>query len=883
LFGDGHQRLNTTGERLPKGSGSFTVRLHGTKADMYEWFAALPQSNNRNGHDRPNGISISSITKPDWAKGEWVVQGWSSFNVKTWPRVGADAAYLRGFLSGWIRADASARAGNTSMVLAAQLHPEHGDVSPQQWLERHAAAAGWLLLGSSCNVRTTNFGPRSAPLYNFTLAQDHQRARGWRVESIKALPGEQQVYCLTVPGTKRFTLASGITSANCALSYRQKPYRQRTVEYVVDYAKNLQDNLGSTRMAPFAPDLPMHTQRRRLIVELLEKVSDEVDAASMRVDDFTADNTFILLQVHGGMDAVTLGVEGNSQRMRDLVGKGTSDGDIKEAVTRGIRAGIRKFKLFMISNLPGEDEGDVYRILKLAKDLADIRESMGQPTVRIQFSWTPLMIEANTPFQWFAPQPASRILGDVWEELRDLKIDFKIGAKAEPNKIAFFQLCQRASRDVGEALVDAMLEVDQACWGGVPRTFADLIESKLHERGFHNGYADCFDERYKHDMFGWEFIDQGISNELLWSTYVQMREFVEQTDSHSYDLHFDGTYHGSEWLMRCLAKGTRVRLADGTTRPIEELVGQEVRVLTLDVETGESVSSLAPLVWEVGERNDLVEIEFDDGHVLRCTPDHKVMLPDGAFREARDLVEGDEVATAEWPEKQGVQPHIWAQIDEAFWSQVEVGDVPTRWGSATGVEFDGSPCLNWTGLTANDGYGIFRLRSLGQIFAYSYVWIMRNGFVPEDKVLNHMCHNRLCVRHLEVCTVGENTAQAWRSQPLCRAGKHANKPENWNWVNGRPRCRFCVNEAAEAYQERKAASSGRARWRNGQAICRNNHEYTEENTRWYVRKKTGKPARHCRACARDAEERRKLRRLAQGGVKREGEGNSVGQRTDEGL
>jgi len=354
-------------------------------------------------------------------------------------------------------------------------------------------------------------------------------------------------------GTGDIEVARGCPAwcSMCALSYRQKPYRQRTVDYLVDYAKNMQDNMGSTRIAPFSPDLPMYTERRRLVTELLEKVSDEVDAPSMRVDDFTADNTFILLQVHGGMDSVSLGVEGSSQRMRDLLGKGTSDSEVKEAVTRGIRAGIRKFKLYMITNLPGEDEGDVYRILKLAKDLADIRDSMGQSNVRIQFSWTPLLIEANTPLQWFAPQPANRILGDVWEEFRDLKIDFKLGAKAAEDKLAFFQLCQRASRDVGEALLDAMLDVDQACWGGVPRTFKETIEKKLRIWGFDNGYADCFDERLKHDIFGWEFIDTGVSTELLWSTYVQMREFAEVTDSHSYDLNFDSTYHGSEWIARC--------------------------------------------------------------------------------------------------------------------------------------------------------------------------------------------------------------------------------------------------------------------------------------------------------------------------------------------
>jgi radical SAM superfamily enzyme YgiQ (UPF0313 family) len=338
----------------------------------------------------------------------------------------------------------------------------------------------------------------------------------------------------------------------CALTYRQKPYRQRSVEFMTDFAKKYANNMGSTRLAPFSPDFPMHTQRKKLIASLLENVSDEVDAPAMRIDDFVADDQFVLLQVYGGMDGVTLGLEGNSQRMRDLVGKGTSDADVERAVTLGIRAGIRKFKIFMISNLPGEDEGDVYRVLVLARRLADARDRLGQPTVRIQFSWTPLLVEANTPFQWFAPPVLTRVLGDVWEDLRDLKIEFKLGAKSEPNKAAFFQLAQRASREIGEALVDVMDELDKACWGGVPRNTQELLETKLKERGFHNGFGDAFDERFREDLFGWEFIDQGVSTDLLWRTYVQMREFVEDTDSASYDeevAHPD--YRGQEWVERC--------------------------------------------------------------------------------------------------------------------------------------------------------------------------------------------------------------------------------------------------------------------------------------------------------------------------------------------
>lgn len=339
----------------------------------------------------------------------------------------------------------------------------------------------------------------------------------------------------------------------CALTYRQKPYRQRSVPYMEDFAKRLRDNTGNIQIAPFSPDFPMHTEKKRLISTILEKVSDDVDASSMRVDDFIADPTYILLQAHGGMDAVTLGVEGNSQRMRDLVGKGAADEDIKEAVARGIRAGLERFKLYMIASLPGEDTGDIYKILNLAKELADIRDSMGSKA-RIQFSWTPMLIEGNTPFQWFAPTTANLVLGDVWEEFRELKIDFQLGGKAKRDRLTYFQLSQRASREVGMAMIEAVAEMNRGCWGGAPGGLHDKVVESLGRRGFLNGIADCYDERQKHDMFGWEMVDQGINVELMWVTYQQMKEFLENTDADTYDLNFGDDYHGNEWIERCDTK-----------------------------------------------------------------------------------------------------------------------------------------------------------------------------------------------------------------------------------------------------------------------------------------------------------------------------------------
>jgi radical SAM superfamily enzyme YgiQ (UPF0313 family) len=337
----------------------------------------------------------------------------------------------------------------------------------------------------------------------------------------------------------------------CALGWNANPPRERSVAKSVEHAKAWQRNMGSTELSPFSPDFPMHRQKKRLLAALLENVNSSLDVTAMRIDDFIADDQYVMLQAHAGADGVTLGLEGNSARMRDLVGKGTTDKDVEEAVIRGIRAGFRKFKLFMITNLPGEEPGDVLKIVDLARRLAAIRDELGQPNVIFQFSWTPLLIESQTPFQWFAPTPPDHMLIKVAEQFRELNVQFKIGTKAEINKVSLFQLCQRASREVGEAITDVIEELDTACWGGVPKDTRERLEDALRRHGFRNGLADAFDERFAGDLFGWEYINMGVSWQRMWDAYAAMVEFLEGTDAETYEAQFAGPAGGNEWVARC--------------------------------------------------------------------------------------------------------------------------------------------------------------------------------------------------------------------------------------------------------------------------------------------------------------------------------------------
>jgi radical SAM superfamily enzyme YgiQ (UPF0313 family) len=339
----------------------------------------------------------------------------------------------------------------------------------------------------------------------------------------------------------------------CRLSWVTKPYRQEPPEHTVERAQAWRANMGSLDISLVAPDPPMHTQKKALIAALLEQVTDKVDASSMRIDDYISDSDFSLLLQVSGTTAVTFGLEGNSERMRALSGKGTSDDDVAEAVTRAIRAGIRKVKLYFITNWPGEEKGDVDRIVELGKRLADIRDSFGEAArgVQIIFSWTPLLIEAQTPLQWFAVTPPDYMLADAFRQLMDNhRIWVKIGSKAAPEKMAFFQACQRASRDVGEAITDVIEAYGTASWGGFPKDMRERLDAAMVCRGFANGLDDIFGERFKDDLLGWEHIDTGVAKSLMWRVYRDMVELLEGTDGETYDT-LPGADRGNEWVPRC--------------------------------------------------------------------------------------------------------------------------------------------------------------------------------------------------------------------------------------------------------------------------------------------------------------------------------------------
>lgn len=178
----------------------------------------------------------------------------------------------------------------------------------------------------------------------------------------------------------------------CMGGFTFRPRRERSIEKLKEIIEEGIKANDPKKISLIGASVSDYSHIHELMDFLLEK-RIEISIPSLRIDNL--DNRIIETLVASGQKTLTLAPE-SCQRLRDVMNKNITDGQIIEAARKAVNGGIKKLKLYFILGLPGEEEKDVEDIVHLVEL---IKNEAGK-RLRLRLSINPFVPKPHTPWQW---------------------------------------------------------------------------------------------------------------------------------------------------------------------------------------------------------------------------------------------------------------------------------------------------------------------------------------------------------------------------------------------------------------------------------------------------------------------------------------------------
>jgi len=212
----------------------------------------------------------------------------------------------------------------------------------------------------------------------------------------------------------------------------------------------------------------------------------------------------------GGNRSVTLAPEAGSERMRRVINKNLTEGEIMRAVRWLVSEGVDRLKLYFMIGLPTERDDDVEAIVDLVERMRVVPR-IGRRIRSLTVSVNSFVPKPSTPLQW---EPMES-LGTLQQKLARLRRRLaslpNVVVEAQSPREAYYQTAlSRGDRRVG-IILEAIHRRRGAWW------------AVLQEFRHAGGASRCVPspDFYVHraydpgEMVPWGFIDHGIDTRFL--------------------------------------------------------------------------------------------------------------------------------------------------------------------------------------------------------------------------------------------------------------------------------------------------------------------------------------------------------------------------------
>lgn len=189
----------------------------------------------------------------------------------------------------------------------------------------------------------------------------------------------------------------------CNAGYYYRPKRERPVEDLVRYSRELLNNTGEETLGLLSLSTSDYCRLPELITQLDQQklyAEQNISIPSMRMTE----NTLSLLESspHIRKGGLTFAPEAGTQKLRDIINKNICEEDIIRVVKATSGSMYRTLKLYFMMGLPFETEDDVAGIAELVLKIEDICRYL-KPRKQISISLSGFVPKPFTPFQW-SPQ-----------------------------------------------------------------------------------------------------------------------------------------------------------------------------------------------------------------------------------------------------------------------------------------------------------------------------------------------------------------------------------------------------------------------------------------------------------------------------------------------
>lgn len=308
----------------------------------------------------------------------------------------------------------------------------------------------------------------------------------------------------------------------CQAGIIYRPIREKSTDRLMDIAENLVNSTGYETISLSSLSSCDYTNLHLLTKQLMDKFEDRkvgVSLPSLRLDSFSIDVLKEIEKVR--KSGLTFAPEAGSQRLRDVINKGVTEEDLRNAVSYAFKEGWSRIKLYFMIGLPSETDEDVLGIKDLAYLVKDLffnrpkEERIGN--FKVTASASCFVPKPFTPFQWFGQdtlEEFNRKIYMVKDSIRDNKVSFNYHDADLSYLEAIFA---RGDRRLSKTLLKAW---EMGCkYDGWSEHFKyDIWLKALEETNIDGSfYANRF--RDFDEILPWDFINIGVTKKYLVSEY----------------------------------------------------------------------------------------------------------------------------------------------------------------------------------------------------------------------------------------------------------------------------------------------------------------------------------------------------------------------------